>query len=151
MTCACRVCESSLREDFGFEHIMWVYSGRRGVHCWVGDAESRKLTNEARLAIIKYFSVVGGNENSAKKTDLQAPLHPSLERAYKLLEPLFIKHVIPEDGQKLLASPEHWSKLLATLPEDIAEQIAKHWARAGDSSTPAQKWDALKGLDLSEN
>ena len=84
MTCACRVCESSLREDFGFEHIMWVYSGRRGVHCWVGDAESRKLTNEARLAIIKYFSVVGGNENSAKKTDLQAPLHPSLERAYKL-------------------------------------------------------------------
>ena len=146
MTCACRVCESSLREDFGFEHIMWVYSGRRGVHCWVGDAESRKLTNEARLAIIKYFSVVGGNENSAKKTDLQAPLHPSLERAYKLLEPLFIKHVIPEDGQKLLASPEHWSKLLATLPEDIADQIAKHWARAGDASTPAQKWDALKGL-----
>ncbi|KAH8063320.1 hypothetical protein JL722_2487 [Aureococcus anophagefferens] len=120
--------------------------GPAGAASTAGSAESRKLTNEARLAIIKYFSVVGGNENSAKKTDLQAPLHPSLERAYKLLEPLFIKHVIPEDGQKLLASPEHWSKLLATLPEDIADQIAKHWARAGDASTPAQKWDALKGL-----
>jgi DNA primase small subunit len=47
-----------LREDFGFKHFTWIYSGRRGVHCWVSDASARALSNEARAAIINYCSLV---------------------------------------------------------------------------------------------
>ena len=108
------------------------------------------MTNDARLAIIKYFSVVSGNENQAKKTQLSSPLHPSLERAYRLLEPLFVEHVIGENGQGLLASSERWETLLKTLPEEIGGQISKHWERNGNDTTPLEKWEALKGLCVSE-
>jgi DNA primase small subunit len=36
---------------------MWVYSGRRGVHCWVSDLRARSLGHDGREALAEYFSV----------------------------------------------------------------------------------------------
>ncbi|XP_058088582.1 uncharacterized protein LOC131235418 isoform X1 [Magnolia sinica] len=83
MTIAIKVMDIALRDDFGFNHILWVYSGRRGVHCWVCDGRARRLTNEQRAAIADYFRVYKGNENSNKKVSLMGPaLHPLLARLY---------------------------------------------------------------------
>lgn len=60
-----------LRQDFGFKHILWVYSGRRGVHCWVADDCARALTNEGRSAVADYFGLVSGNDNQAKKASVE--------------------------------------------------------------------------------
>ena len=57
MGMAMEVMEEGLRGDFGFEHVAWFYSGRRGVHCWVCDESARMLTNEARSAVATYFEV----------------------------------------------------------------------------------------------
>jgi DNA primase small subunit len=58
MTVAIKIIDTCLREDFGFEHIMWVYSGRRGVHCWVCDERARQLDNESRKAIVNFLDII---------------------------------------------------------------------------------------------
>lgn len=54
--------DETLREDFGFEKITWVFSGRRGLHCWVSGAhEIMSLNEEAREAIVEWISPKGEN------------------------------------------------------------------------------------------
>ena len=83
MVIAAKVLNRALTEDFGFKHIFWVYSGRRGIHCWVSDARARKLSFEARAAIADYLTFVEGGEFKKKKVhfDYRKPLHASITKA----------------------------------------------------------------------
>lgn len=40
------------------KHRLWVYSGRRGVHCWVCDDAVRKWSPSLRAAAVEYLSLV---------------------------------------------------------------------------------------------
>ena len=48
---------NAITEDLGFQHLLFVYSGRRGVHCWIADERARKLSNEARGSVADYINV----------------------------------------------------------------------------------------------
>ena len=75
---AVKVVDVALREDFGFEHIMWVYSGRRGAHAWISDRKARNMDDARRKAVAGYLEVIKGGSQSGKKVNVKRPLHPHL-------------------------------------------------------------------------
>ncbi|TDH68296.1 hypothetical protein CCR75_004115 [Bremia lactucae] len=145
MVAAVKVLDDALREDFGFENLLWIYSGRRGIHCWVSDESARKLENEARAAVVGYLSLVEGNENVARKVKLREPLHPSLDRAYRQLEPMFVDIILSDEGQGIMNSEKQWTTLLAMVPdEDIIANLTRRWSATSCTSSPAEKWHELR-------
>ena len=100
MIVAYKILNAALTEDFGFENIMWVFSGRRGIHCWIGDDRARKLTNEGRASIANYLSWKKITKNSGLSSQLRKPLHPSHIRAINIIESCFEEYVLI--GQDIL-------------------------------------------------
>ncbi|PXF49292.1 DNA primase small subunit [Gracilariopsis chorda] len=107
MAAAVEVIDTALREDFGFKIIMWVYSGRRGVHCWVADQRARFMSNEQRSAVADFLHVrFEGRENRGRRQmEVTHPMHPSLRRARTICEPVFRKMLRKQallDGEKAI-------------------------------------------------
>lgn len=58
--CAIKLLDYILKNEFGFRNYGFVFSGRRGMHCWVLDYKD--MPNSTRNDIFKYFqSVVDKN------------------------------------------------------------------------------------------
>ncbi|ESR52603.1 DNA primase [Citrus sinensis] len=149
MTVAIKVIDTALRDDFGFDHILWVYSGRRGVHCWVCDGKARRLTNEQRGAIADYFRVYKGNENSNKKVSFPGPLHPFLVRSYtEVLREFFEEKLLL--SQNLFSTEERYEKILSMIPdESVTSELRGKWQENRRSSNSKEdinffRWEQLK-------
>ncbi|WZN59300.1 small subunit of DNA primase [Chloropicon roscoffensis] len=136
MAVAIRVLDRGLREDFGFEHIFFVFSGRRGIHCWVCDKRARMMTDEQRAAVANYFSLCRGREGGKAKVMLTSPRHPSVQRAAEILEPIFVDEMLPAQG--LLDTSESWEKILEYIPDgDVCDKLRERWQNGRRSSTSA--------------
>lgn len=141
MTIAIRILDRALREDFGFRHCLWVYSGRRGVHCWVCDEAARKLSTAARSAVAEYLSLVKGGDETIRKVVLTDPIHPLIKESLSVVEHYFPKYAL--QGQDLLGSKKTVEKVLALLPEDIKNQLVQDFETEKNTE---KRWGILKAL-----
>ena len=107
MTAAVRAVDLALREDFGFSNLLWVFSGRRGVHCWVSDARARALAPDQRSAVAEYINIARNKDGNAMKTQ-----HPNWKRAYQSLASLFVPVILDRQGY---GRGEGWKNIVTKL------------------------------------
>ncbi|KAI0461294.1 hypothetical protein LJB42_000960 [Komagataella kurtzmanii] len=137
---AIEIVDTALRDDFGFEHMIWVFSGRRGAHCWVSDQRARSMNDTLRKAVIDYLDVLnlkGGHKN--RNLTFRRPLHPHIERSTGILLKSF-KEVILEE-QDPWRDDKRAIEDLAKKISDAAtrDSLAKLWTeKPGRSSL--EKW-----------
>jgi len=55
MVVACKSLSIILTKSCGFRNILWVFSGRRGIHGWVSDSTARRLNNRKRSMLVKFI------------------------------------------------------------------------------------------------
>ncbi len=144
MTMAIKVLDAALRDDFGFQHILWVYSGRRGVHAWVCDKKARVMDDQKRRAVANYLEVIRGGAQSGKKVNLRRPLHPHLARSLDVLKAHFQDDVL--ERQNPWDTAERAEKLLQLLPDrTLNDSLRKKWDSAPGRAS-ASKWADIDAL-----
>lgn len=144
VTMSMKVVEATLRDDFGFEHILWVYSGRRGAHAWVCDARARNLPDDRRRAIAGYLDVIRGGTQSGKRVNLKRPLHPHMSRSLEMLSPYFAQTTLVD--QETFDTPEQEQRLLSLLPDSaLNDALRRKWASSPGRSS-VNKWADINAL-----
>ncbi|XP_051174467.1 DNA primase small subunit-like [Leptopilina boulardi] len=113
MATACKILDTTLRDDFAFKHILWIYSGNRGIHCWICDENARKLRIDDRRAIACYLQIVKPGAFNAKRVKLNGKPHHSIKRALEIIEENFVDICIVE--QNYLGTQEGIEKFLKTF------------------------------------
>ena len=137
----------ALLDDFGFQHLLWVYSGRRGIHCWISDTAALNLTDDQRRGVVGFLEVIKGGASQHKKVDLPRPLHPSLRRVLDHLTSPFNK-IILED-QDCFRSERGWEALLRLLPMNeeklvlMQQNLENKWRNLAAETSSKQKWAEL--------
>jgi DNA primase small subunit len=155
MTAAIQITDKRLKSDFGFQHVLWIYSGRRGVHCWVSDERARQLTTNGRAAVVDYLSVIGEkakDDGDARVVQLPKRLHPMLADVCDIAREPFEAYI---EAQELLEHVERFTPLLALIPSsETRDELLKSWTEPSNYTDTRLRWQQLKATverDMSKN
>ncbi|XP_022326360.2 DNA primase small subunit-like [Crassostrea virginica] len=144
MQIAVKILDRALEEDFGFEHRLWVYSGRRGVHCWVCDETARKLSQTGRTAVAEYLSLVRGGEHQNKKVSLDFPsLHPFISHSLEIVKARFDDYAVKR--QDFLGDEEKQKKVLSLITDEkIRNQLEDNFQKEFHDGVSKTAWPVMK-------
>jgi DNA primase small subunit len=129
---AVEIIDHVLRYNLGFEDNNWVFSGRKGVHCWVLDERACALTGGGRKALFDYLTFDGGFFNQTyepvgamtpqwaaaiKRKIFEAS--PYLKLCYKKIRPKMMA---------LLEDQQLWDEAgMQVMPDEPTKKKLGHW------------------------
>lgn len=152
-----KVIELALRDDFGFKNLIWVFSGRRGAHCWISDSRARQMDETTRKSIVEYMDVLGAKQPkfsgvNKKILSIKKPYHPHVERSLSIFVKAFDSVILLEQDPWLTDSNSEvqekaWEQvevLLSFLPENaLQNQLRTLWKGKTGTSTSKAKWEDI--------
>ena len=119
MKCGMKVLDYLLSTCFGFSQLLWIYSGRRGVHCWVSDATAKGMDNEARSAVTDFLHIYSGSDKTGKRLTFNTAYpHPTFDLesdVATICEKYFVEMYCDsysENSMDIFASKERWQKIV---------------------------------------
>ncbi|XP_075163656.1 DNA primase small subunit [Haematobia irritans] len=148
MAIAANILDTAIKEDFGWEHILWVFSGRRGIHCWICDYEARHLDTQGRSAVAEYLQIIshamGSNGSNVSRVYIGDRMHHSVKRAFQIIEPMFEEVILVD--QNLFSSPKGVEKLCQFITDEVARKETEQFLLNNlEDGAPATKvWEAFK-------
>ncbi|CAG9764976.1 unnamed protein product [Ceutorhynchus assimilis] len=137
MAIASKIIDTALREDFRYVNVLWVFSGRRGIHAWVSDEHARGLDINGRPAIAEYLTVLKEGMKK-KKVSLTGHIHTSISRALKIIDKYFPTIVKEQD---ILGTDERLKNFLSILDDNVRTQFKDCMTKV---TTSAERWEAFE-------
>ena len=112
---AAEIMDETLKIDFGFKEVTWVFTGGRGYHCWVNDPEALRFSQEQRSAIISYMQLINDPKGEQRVEQIKNNQILLKSRIYRLLAKNFLektpKKLLEELGIKSSTSTTIKNKL----------------------------------------
>lgn len=145
LTLAIRTVEHLLARHFGWYDTLWLFSGRRGVHCWVLDPAAGLLSDQSRRHITEFFRrFTYVDSNPAQWLAYQ----PSLQELYtQILKPRL--RLMIERQQIRLSDKQTLNVIansFATVPDSEQLFAILRALETGDLEQQADLWDQLVAL-----
>jgi DNA primase small subunit len=125
---AISLIDETLRFDFGFKDIVWIFSGRRGVHGWVRDSIGFNLSRDQRQSIIDYLTVVRGEDETARVQERNQIKYDFRRRLESTVFKYYLKNVRRKDLVELGFSGSAATQTMRQLQHQegiIDENLAK--------------------------
>ncbi|KAG0679948.1 hypothetical protein C6P40_004989 [Pichia californica] len=139
ITLAIEVVDIAIKEDFGIDNRIWVFSGRRGVHCWMSDSKIRYLKENSRRAFIEYLDILNVKSKNKKGIfGMKKPYHPHIQRSLDILKEHFVDIILKEQGT--WDSMESNKELVLTIPDlKLRNSLLNKW-NGNPNMTSTDKW-----------
>jgi DNA primase small subunit len=82
LVAAYEVLKEILEKSLGFKSILWVFSGRRGIHAWVSDKAAKNMSGPIRKSLTEYLNFTINNDkldSLVKPGLISKKVYPPLE------------------------------------------------------------------------
>jgi DNA primase small subunit len=154
MNCAARILDQLLDKVFGLQHRLWVFSGRRGIHCWVSDEKMMKLGWNGRNAITEFLTLIKGNQTPIFS---EGKIHPNFNfetEVFIIAEQCFVQLFLDEKKGMchVFNEEKYWNTLVSKINEQKLKKEVLEFLQKMKTSPSAQqipskkKWGFFKEL-----
>ena len=127
-----------LREQFGYERFMVVYSGRRGAHLWVLDERAMSATDEVRASVASSVNLELTKGNTRATSRMLAFV--DTYQLWDVVEHAFVDLVVEGDHFDNYGNLESFVDRL-DLKHDGARNLGEDACNAG---TPSEAWACIQ-------